>query len=53
MGRAPKPQVVSKQLAALDVQHLLGSDPWAAVSLLSMIGQARLSIEDLLGKMSR
>ena len=31
---------MTKQLAALDAQQLLTSDPQAALSLLSMIGQA-------------
>ena len=52
-GCSPKAQVVTKQLAALDAQPLLTSDPQAALSLLSMIGQAKLSIEDLLGKTAR
>ncbi len=52
-GRSPKAQVVNKQLSMLATQQLLGSDPQAALSLLSMIGQAKLSIEDLLGKMAR
>ena len=52
-GCSPKAQVVTKRSAVLDGQQLLTSDRQAALSLLSMIGQARLSIEDLLGRMSR
>lgn len=48
-----KLQVVNKNRAALDAQPLLQANPEAALSLLSMIGQAQLSIEDLLGRMSR
>ncbi|OGA95178.1 MAG: hypothetical protein A3G27_08835 [Betaproteobacteria bacterium RIFCSPLOWO2_12_FULL_66_14] len=48
-----KLQVVNKSLAALDAQPLLMANPQAALPLLSMIGQAQLSIEDLLGRMSR
>jgi hypothetical protein len=48
-----KPQVVNKSRAALDSQPLLMANPQAALPLLSMIGQAQLSIEDLLGRMSR
>jgi putative transposase len=52
-GRSTKAQVVTKHLAMLDAQQLLASDSPAALSLMSMIGQAKLSIEDLLGKLSR
>ncbi len=48
-----KLQVVNKNRAALDAQPLLQANPEAALPLLSMIGQAQLSIEDLLGRMSR
>ena len=52
-GQSLKLQVVNKSLAALDAQPLLLANPQAAPPLLSMIGQAQLSIEDLLGRMSR
>jgi transposase-like protein len=52
-GQFPKPQVVNKYWAALEAQPLLQANPHAALPLLSMIGQAQLSIEDLLGRMSR
>lgn len=48
-----KLQVVTKNWAGLDAQPLLQANPAAALPLLSMIGQAQLSIEDLLGRMSR
>jgi transposase-like protein len=48
-----KLQVVNKHWAALNAQPLLQANPQAALPLLSMIGQAQLSIEDLLGRMSR
>jgi len=48
-----KLQVVDKNWAGLDAQPLLHANPQAALPLLSMIGQAQLSIEDLLGRMSR
>ena len=38
---------------ALDSQSLFSTNPQAALPLLSMIGQAQLSIEDLLGQLSR
>ena len=34
---------------ALEAQLLLQTNPQSALTLLSMIGQAQLSIEDLLG----
>mgnify|MGYP001201136693 CR=1 FL=1 len=46
-------QVVNKHWAVLNTQPLLQANPQAALPLLSMIGQAQLSIEDLLGRMSR
>ena len=52
-GQSPKLQVVNKNWAALESQPLLMANPQAALPLLSMIGQAQLSIEDLLGRMSR
>jgi transposase-like protein len=52
-GQSRKLQVVNKCRAALDAQPLLQANPDAALPLLSMIGQAQLSIEDLLGRMSR
>ena len=48
-----KLQVLNKNLAVLESQPLLMANPQAALPLLSMIGQAQLSIEDLLGRMSR
>lgn len=48
-----KLQIVNKNWAVLDAQPLLHANPQAALPLLSMIGQAQLSIEDLLGRMSR
>ena len=38
---------------ALDSQSLFSTNPQAALPLLSMIGQAQLSIEDLLSQLSR
>ena len=52
-GQTPKLQVIDKDLAAIQSQPLLMANPQAALPLLSMIGQAQLSIEDLLGQMSR
>ena len=52
-GQSPKLQVLNKNRALLDAQSLLQANPQAALPLLSMIGQAQLSIEDLLGRMSR
>lgn len=52
-GQFPKLQVVDKIQAALDAQPLLQANPQAVLPLLSMIGQAQLSIEDLLGRTSR
>ena len=52
-GQSPKLQVLNKHLAALGAQPLLQASPQAALPLLSMIGQAQLSIEDLLGRLSR
>ena len=48
-----KAQFVNKNSAALDRLPLLMANPQAALPLLSMIGQAQFSIEDLLGKLSR
>jgi len=48
-----KLQIVNKNWAVLDAQPLLHANPQAALPLLSMIAQAQLSIEDLLGRMSR
>lgn len=48
-----KLQIVNKNWPVLDTQPLLHANPQAALPLLSMIGQAQLSIEDLLGRMSR
>ena len=52
-GQSPKLQVLNKNRALLDASSLLQANPQAALPLLSMIGQAQLSIEDLLGRMSR
>lgn len=52
-GQSPKLQVVNKHWAALQAQPLLQANPQAALPLLSLIGQAQLSIEDLLGRLSR
>jgi transposase-like protein len=53
-GQTPKLQIVSKlNRAALEAQPLLTANPQAALPLLAMIGQAQLSIEDLLGRTSR
>ena len=50
----PKLRVLSKSSAAqLNEQPLFATHPQAALPLLSMIGQAQLSIEDLLGQLSR
>ena len=48
-----KAQFVNKNSAALEGLPLLMANPQAALPLLSMIGQAQFSIEDLLGKLSR
>jgi len=52
-GQSPKPHIVNKNWAALQEQPLLMANPQAALPLLSMIGQAQLSIGDMLGRMSR
>lgn len=52
-GQSPKFQVLNKSWAAWESQPLLQANPQAALPLLSMIGQAQLSIEDLLGRLSR
>jgi transposase-like protein len=52
-GQSPKLKIVNKHWAALEAQPLLQANPQSALPLLSMIGQAQLSIEDLLGRMSR
>ena len=51
--QSPKFQIVNKHWAALESQPLLLANPQAALPLLSMIGQAHLSIEDLMGRLSR
>ena len=51
--QSPKLQVLNKHAAALQAQPLMQANPQAALPLLSMIGQAQLSIEDLLGRLSR
>ena len=52
-GQSPKSHIANKNWTALQEQPLLMANPQAALPLLSMIGQAQLSIEDLLGRMSR
>ena len=49
-----KPQVASKfNVDQLNDQPLLATNPEAVLPLLSMIGQAQLSIDDLLGQLWR
>ena len=48
-----KTQFVNRNAAALEGLPLLMANPQVALPLLSMIGQAQFSIEDLLGKLSR
>ena len=48
-----KVSVLNKPRARIDAQPLLMANPRAALPLLEMIGQAQLSIEDLLGQLSR
>ena len=43
-AQSPKLQIVSEHLASLGSQPLLMANPQAALPLLSMIGQAQLSI---------
>ena len=52
-NQTPNLQVVNKDWAALEAQPLLQANPQATLPLLTMIGQAQLSIEDMLGRMSR
>ena len=52
-GQTPKLQIVNKAWSGLESQPLLQANPQSALPLLSMIGQAQLSIEDMLGRMSR
>ena len=50
----PKLQAINKaRLASLSEQPLFATHPEAVLPLLSMIGQAQLSIDDLLGTISR
>jgi putative transposase len=51
--QSPKLQIANKYWSALGLQPLLQANPAAALPLLSMIGQAQLSIEDMLGRLSR
>jgi transposase-like protein len=51
-NKSAKLQIVNKHWAALQGQPLLQANPQAALPLLSMIGRAQLSIEDLLGRLS-
>ena len=48
-----KATVLNKKHARLDAQPLLIANPQAALPMLEMIGQAWLSIDDLLGQLSR
>ena len=48
-----KANIVNKHLSELEALPLLKANPQAALPLLSLIGQAQFSIEDLLGKLSR
>ena len=48
-----KVTVLTKNHARLDAQPLLIANPQAALPMLEMIGQAQLSIDDLLGQLSR
>ena len=52
-GRISKLHVVKQGRKTLASQPLLMAHPQAVLPLLSMIGQAKLSIEDLLGQLSR
>ena len=50
----PKPRVATQSsVAQLSEQPLFATNPEAALPLLSMIGQAQLSIDALLGQLSR
>jgi putative transposase len=51
--QSPKLQIANKYWESLGSQPLLRANPAAALPLLSMVGQAQLSIEDLLGRLSR
>lgn len=48
-----KLSVLNKAMARLDGQPLLMAHPQAALPMLEMIGKAQLSIDDLLGQVSR
>ena len=48
-----KVAVLNKERARLDAQPLLIANPQAALPMLQMIGHAQLSIDDLLGQLSR
>ena len=48
-----KLSVFNKAMARLDCQPLLMAHPQAALPMLEMIGKAQLSIDDLLGQVSR
>jgi putative transposase len=50
---ASKFQVVDKKEAAATAQPLFAANPEAVLPLLQMIGKAQLTLEDLLGRMSR
>ena len=48
-----KVAILNKERARLDAQPLLIANPQAALPMLQMIGRAQLSIDDLLGQLSR
>lgn len=48
-----KKTVLNKERARHDAQPLLSTNPQAALPMLEMIGHAQLSIDDLLGQLSR
>lgn len=48
-----KTAVLNKERARLDAQPLLSANPQAVLPMLAMIGRAQLSIDDLLGQLSR
>ena len=51
--QSTKLQVINKTHAGLSTQPLFTAHPESMLPLLSMIGQAQLSIEDVLGRYSR
>ena len=48
-----KVAILNKERARRDAQRLLVANPQAALPMLQMIGHAQLSIDDLLGQLSR